>query len=121
MCFIACTLSVYCLLHTVFPPTIVHVIFVSLIFSAGILNKSSDSMTRSAYFPGVIDPRFCSTKFAYTINGAFANFVEQNRGSITPGKYADLVMLSDDLFKIQAAKIKHTNITWTMMGGQNVW
>src|SRR5207248_7249350 len=64
MCFIACTLSVYCLLHTVFPPTIVHVIFVSLIFSAGILNKSSDSMTRSAYFPGVIDPRFCSTKFA---------------------------------------------------------
>src|SRR5205809_8054224 len=28
------------------------------------LNKSSDSMTRSAYFPGVIDPRFCSTKFA---------------------------------------------------------
>src|SRR5438876_7188976 len=41
---------------------------------------------------------------AYTINGAFANFVEQNRGSITPGKYADLVMLSDDLFKIPAEK-----------------
>src|SRR5438552_16317831 len=57
-------ISAYCLLHTVFPPTIVHTIFVSFIFSAGILNKSSDSMTRSAYFPGVIDPRFCSTKFA---------------------------------------------------------
>ena len=57
-------ISAYCLLHTVFPPTIVHTIFVSFIFSAGILNKSSDSTTRSAYFPGVIDPRFCSTKFA---------------------------------------------------------
>jgi len=58
---------------------------------------------------------------AYTINGAFANFVEQNRGSITPGKYADLVMLSDDLFKIPAEKIKNTNITWTMVGGKTVW
>src|SRR2546427_4537783 len=41
-----------------------HIIFVSLIFSAGILNKSSDSMTKVGIFPGVIDPRFCSTKFA---------------------------------------------------------
>jgi predicted amidohydrolase YtcJ len=58
---------------------------------------------------------------AYTINGAFANFVEQNRGSITPGKYADLVMLSDDLFKIPAEKIKDTDIVWTMVGGKTVW
>src|SRR5437667_353398 len=58
---------------------------------------------------------------AYTINGAFANFVEQNRGSITPGKYADLVMLSDDLFKIPAEKMKDTNIVWTMVGGKTVW
>src|SRR5947207_14005679 len=57
---------------------------------------------------------------AYTINGSFANFVEKNRGSITPGKYADLVMLSDDLFKIPAEKIKDTNITWTMVGGKTV-
>src|SRR5207244_13496842 len=57
---------------------------------------------------------------AYTINGAFANFVEQNRGSITPGKYADLVMLADDLFKIPAEKTKDTNITWTMVGGKTV-
>lgn len=35
---------------------------------------------------------------AYTINGAYANFVEQNRGSITVGKYADIIMLSDNLF-----------------------
>jgi predicted amidohydrolase YtcJ len=58
---------------------------------------------------------------AYTINGAYANFVEQNRGSITAGKYADLVMLSDDLFKISADKIKDVQVLWTMVGGRVVW
>jgi predicted amidohydrolase YtcJ len=58
---------------------------------------------------------------AYTINGAYANFVEQNRGSITPGKYADLVIVSDDLFKIPADKIKDAKVVWTMVGGKEVW
>jgi predicted amidohydrolase YtcJ len=58
---------------------------------------------------------------AYTINGAYANFVEQNRGSITPGKYADIVMISDDLFKVPADKIKDVKVEWTMIGGQEVW
>jgi predicted amidohydrolase YtcJ len=58
---------------------------------------------------------------AYTINGAYANFVEQNRGSITPGKHADLVMVSDDLFKISVDKIKDAKVIWTMVGGKEVW
>jgi predicted amidohydrolase YtcJ len=57
----------------------------------------------------------------YTINGAYANFVEQNRGSITPGKYADLVLISDDLFKIPADKIKDAKVLWTMVAGKQVW
>ena len=57
----------------------------------------------------------------YTINGAYANFIEQNRGSISPGKYADLVMISDDLFKIPADKIKNVKVEWTMVGGKEVW
>ncbi len=57
----------------------------------------------------------------YTINGAYANFVEQNRGSIAPGKYADLVMVSDDLFKIPADKIKDAKVVWTMVDGKEVW
>jgi hypothetical protein len=57
----------------------------------------------------------------YTINGAYANFVEQNRGSITPGKYADLVMISDDLFKIPADKIKDTKVLRTIVAGKEVW
>jgi len=57
----------------------------------------------------------------YTINGAYANFVEQNRGSITPGKYADLVLLSDNLFEISTDKIKNDKVVWTMVGGKEVW
>jgi len=57
----------------------------------------------------------------YTINGAYANFVDANRGSITPGKYADLVIISDDLFKIPADKIKDAKVVWTMVAGKEVW
>ena len=57
----------------------------------------------------------------YTINGAYANFFEANRGSVTVGKYADLVMVSDDLFKIPADKIKDARVVWTMVGGKEVW
>lgn len=57
----------------------------------------------------------------YTINGAYANFAESNRGSITPGKYADLVLLSEDLFQIPKDKIKDDKVVWTMVGGKEVW
>jgi predicted amidohydrolase YtcJ len=57
----------------------------------------------------------------YTINGAYANFVEQNRGSITPGKYADFVLISDDLFKIPPDKIKDARAVWTVVGGCEVY
>ena len=57
----------------------------------------------------------------YTMNGAYANFIEHNRGSITPGKYADLVLLSDDLFQISKDKIKDDKVVWTMVGGKEVW
>lgn len=57
----------------------------------------------------------------YTITGAYANFMEENRGSLVPGKYADLVMLSDDLFTIAPEKLKDVNAVWTVVGGKEVW
>jgi predicted amidohydrolase YtcJ len=57
----------------------------------------------------------------YTIHGAYANFLEGNRGSLIPGKYADLVMLSDDLFTIPPDKIKDAKAVWTVVGGKEVW
>jgi len=57
----------------------------------------------------------------YTINGAWANFVEGNRGSLVPGKYADMVLLSEDIFTIPAERIKDTRTVWTVVGGKEVY
>src|SRR5206468_4116894 len=42
---------------------------------------------------------------AYTIQGAYANFAEQNRGSLAPGNHADLIILSDNLFEMPPDKV----------------
>src|SRR5260221_105104 len=57
----------------------------------------------------------------YTINGAQANFVEHDRGTLVPGKYADLVLLSDDLFSIPPDKTKDSRVLWTVVGGKEVF
>jgi predicted amidohydrolase YtcJ len=58
---------------------------------------------------------------AYTLGGAYANFVEQNRGTIEVGKYADLILLSDDLFEIPPEKILDSRIVLTLVGGKEVF
>jgi predicted amidohydrolase YtcJ len=54
---------------------------------------------------------------AYTMGGAFANVCERDRGSITPGKYADLIVLSDDLFATEPAAWLGARVTTTLVGG----
>jgi hypothetical protein len=55
---------------------------------------------------------------AYTMGSAYAEFQENDKGSITPGKLADMVLLSDDVLKIDAAKIKDVRILCTWVGGK---
>ena len=57
----------------------------------------------------------------YTLNGAYANFAEANRGSVTPQKYADLIVLSDDLFSMSADKIKDVRVLLTLNSGREVY
>ncbi|MDQ1411374.1 MAG: hypothetical protein QOJ41_3109 [Acidobacteriaceae bacterium] len=54
----------------------------------------------------------------YTVTGAWANFVEANRGSLVAGKYADLVLLSRDIFTIEPDEIKDVSVVWTLVGGR---
>ena len=58
---------------------------------------------------------------AYTMGSAYAEFQENVKGSITPGKYADMVLLSDDIFKVQPAAIKDVQVEIAMMGGKVVF
>ncbi|MEP7323869.1 MAG: amidohydrolase family protein [Saprospiraceae bacterium] len=58
---------------------------------------------------------------AYTEGGAYGAFQENILGSIKTGYLADLVLLDQDLFSIQAEEIKNVNVKWTMLGGKLVF
>ncbi len=54
---------------------------------------------------------------AYTLNNAYAAFQEDDLGSITPGKYADLVILSRDILSVPEAEIPGTEVDVTILAG----
>jgi predicted amidohydrolase YtcJ len=58
---------------------------------------------------------------AYTMGSAYAEFQDKEKGSITPGKLADMVILSDDIFKIDPMKIRDVKVLRTIIGGKLVW
>ena len=58
---------------------------------------------------------------AFTVGSAYAEFAEKVKGTLTPGKLADLVMLDRDLYKISPADIDKARVVLTVMDGQIVW
>lgn len=57
----------------------------------------------------------------YTLGGAYANFLDKDRGSIEVGKYADLVLLSRNLFEIPPEQILDSRVVLTLVGGKEVY
>src|SRR6185369_10773235 len=57
----------------------------------------------------------------YTLGAAYAGRREKTEGSIEPGKVADLIVLSQDLFKIEPNQISNTEVLLTMVGGKVVY
>jgi predicted amidohydrolase YtcJ len=57
----------------------------------------------------------------YTLNGAHASFEEGIKGSITPGKVADYIMLAADPHTVDPNTIKDIKIVRTVTGGQTVY
>jgi len=58
---------------------------------------------------------------AYTVGSAVAEFQENEKGTITPGKLADLVILSRDIFKIDPHEIERVKVVVTIMDGRVVY
>ncbi len=58
---------------------------------------------------------------AATIDGAHASFEERDKGSIEPGKLADLVVLTQDPFAVPAEQLQGIKVERTMLGGRWVY
>jgi len=56
-----------------------------------------------------------------TVNNAYTTFEEKIKGSIEPGKLADLVVLQDDIMTVPAKTIESTNVLMTVVGGKIVY
>jgi predicted amidohydrolase YtcJ len=57
---------------------------------------------------------------AFTMGSAYASFEEKLKGSIEPGKLADLAVLTDDIFEIDSVKIADTKVFLTIFDGRRV-
>ncbi len=58
---------------------------------------------------------------AYTLGAAIAGDHDKNEGSLEPGKLADLIIVSQDLFKIDPHRIRETEVLVTIVGGNVVY
>ena len=58
---------------------------------------------------------------SYTINTAYAAFEEDLKGSLTPGKLADVTVLSQDITSVAEEEIPSTRVRYTIVGGEVVY
>jgi len=83
------------------------------------------AMTRRTMSGAVVGPEQCvsfeQVLRAYTSNGAYASFEEDLKGSVEPGKLADLAVIEPDLGKAGPDGIKGARALMTMVGGEAVF
>jgi predicted amidohydrolase YtcJ len=93
--------------------------------SGNIAQQVYGVVTRKGYTGEVIGPeQAISVKDAlrlYTTNGAYASFEETRKGSIEPGKLADMVVLDRDILTIPEEEIKEVKVETTVVGGEIVY
>ncbi|HVD93377.1 MAG TPA: amidohydrolase [Vicinamibacterales bacterium] len=83
-------------------------------YYASVSRKLKDG---TVFFPDQRMSRMEALK-SYTINGAYAAFEENNRGSLKPGKYADITVLSKDILKVPEDEIPTARVVYTIVGGK---
>jgi len=76
--------------------------------------------TDSAFFP---DQRLSRQQAlqTYTVNGAYVAFQEKENGSLTPGKWADITVLSRNIMTVPPDSILGTTVLYTIVGGKVVY
>lgn len=88
-----------------------------LSYYATVTRRTADG---TAFFPEQALSREEALK-SYTLNNAYAAFEENLKGSLAPGKLADMVVLSHDILTIPAEEIPKTTVLYTILGGKIVY
>ena len=83
-------------------------------FYAAVTRKTKDG---TAFFPAERMTRAEALR-AYTLNGAYAAFEEGLKGSLTPGKLADITVLSKDIMTCPEEEIRSAEVLYTIVGGK---
>jgi predicted amidohydrolase YtcJ len=83
-------------------------------YYASVSRKLADGKT---FYPDQRMSRMEALK-SYTLDAAYAAFEDDNRGSLKPGKYADITVLSKDILKIAEDEIPTAKVTYTIVGGK---
>ncbi len=84
-----------------------------------------EAMTRVTRSGQIVAPEECVTLdqaiSMYTINGAYASFEESIKGSLEPGKLADLTVLSGPIVGLSPNELKELKVKMTVVGGEIVY
>jgi predicted amidohydrolase YtcJ len=83
--------------------------FLNIMFATTHPNHPSEAVTRE------------QAVVAYTRTSAYAEFAETEKGTLEPGKLADLVVLSQDIFQVATAELPKTESVLTLVGGKIVY
>ena len=83
--------------------------FLDIMFATNPGNRPSEAITRE------------QAVIAYTLTSAYAEFQEKEKGTIEPGKFADIAVLSQDIFSVPAEELPKTVSVLTLVGGKVVY
>jgi hypothetical protein len=83
--------------------------YLNIMFASLDPNRPSEAITRE------------QAVIAYTLTSAYAEFTEKDKGSLEPGKLADLAVLSQDIFTAPMQDLPKTTSILTMVGGGTVY
>lgn len=87
---------------------------------AAVTRQFPDGTPAGGWFPEEKITMAQAVEF-YTLGAAYAQYAEGSKGSISPGKLADLVVLSRDIFTIPPPQILETRPVLTIVGGRIVF
>jgi predicted amidohydrolase YtcJ len=83
--------------------------YLDIMFATNPGNRPSEAITR------------VQAVIAYTLTSAYAEFQENEKGTIEPGKLADIAVLSQDIFSVPVPELPKTESIMTIVGGKIVY